>query len=494
MSLVLYNSLSRQKEPFTPIDASGDAVRMYVCGPTVYDFAHLGNARAMVVFDVLFRLLRHMHAKVTYVRNITDIDDKIYAASVEKKCHFSEIAQKFEVEFVTDMNMLNVCSPTHRPRATEFIPQMISMISTLIEKGFAYEAQGHVLYEVNTYVDYGKLSKKSPEELLAGARVEVATYKKNPGDFVLWKPSTGHIPGWESPWGYGRPGWHIECSAMSAHYLGEYFDIHAGGIDLIFPHHENERAQSCGASGLPEMAKFWLHNGHLMINGQKMSKSLGNFFTVRELLGKHPAEVVRLTLISTHYRQPLDWTYQLTIMAQQQLNKWYRILGKNDIYDDLFDDAHTNALDEASIDRNKCADVMESAPGEDPVFAAHMDAIKELSQDFLEALCDDLNTPLAIQHLNKMVHAYDQYPTDELYLSIFYCGRMLGVLYHAPKHWFQRDSGGPVDGSLIEQKIYERNNAKLKKDYDLADKIRRDLLERGVVLEDTAEGTSWRKQ
>ncbi|MDR0631284.1 MAG: cysteine--tRNA ligase [Holosporales bacterium] len=492
MNIILYNSLSRQKEVFSPLDDAGAAgpVRMYVCGPTVYDFAHLGNARAMVVFDVLFRLLRHSYEKVIYVRNITDIDDKIYAASVEKKCHFSEIAKKFEIEFVTDMNMLNVCSPTYRPRATEFIPQMISMISTLIDKGFAYEAQGHVLYEVDKYPEYGKLSKKSPEELLAGARVEIATYKKSPGDFVLWKPSTGHIPGWESPWGYGRPGWHIECSAMSAHYLGEYFDIHAGGIDLIFPHHENERAQSCGASGQPEMARFWLHNGHLMINGQKMSKSLGNFFTVRELLGKHPAEVVRLTLISTHYRQPLDWTYQLTIMAQQQLNKWYRILGKKDIYNDLFDDAHASALDE---DFAK-TDVLESAPGEDPVFAKNMDKINELSQDFLSALCDDLNTPLAIQHLNKMVQAYDQLPTDDLYISIFYCGRMLGILYNSPASWFQSDSIAAVDVELINQKIEDRKKAKQNKDYERADDIRRELLELGVILEDTEEGTSWRKQ
>jgi cysteinyl-tRNA synthetase len=480
MDLVLYNSLSRQKEVFTPLEKS--AVRMYVCGPTVYDFAHLGNARAMVVFDVLFRLLKHLYAKVTYVRNITDIDDKIYAASVDKKCHFSEIAQKFEMEFVTDMNMLNVCSPTYRPRATEFIPQMVSMISTLISKGYAYEAQGHVLFDVHKYKDYGKLSRKSPDELLAGARVEVAAYKKDPGDFVLWKPSEGNIPGWDSPWGYGRPGWHIECSAMSAHYLGDFFDIHAGGIDLIFPHHENERAQSCCASGQPEMARFWLHNGHLMINGQKMSKSLGNFFTVRELLQKYPAEVVRLTLISTHYRQPLDWTYQLIVMAQQQLNKWYRILGKVNLYDDLFDDAKPTDL-------QNCDECI-SDSGEDPIFAKNMDAIVNLSSEFFTTLHDDVNTPLAIMHLNKMIQAYDQEPTTMLYLAIYYCGRMLGLLYKSPVQWMQ----GEKDESFIQTKIQERNNAKSKKNFDLADKIRQELLERGIVLEDSMDRTSWRKQ
>ncbi|MDR1597606.1 MAG: cysteine--tRNA ligase [Holosporales bacterium] len=488
MDLILYNSLSHQKESFTPLQheaAPGKEpgwVRMYVCGPTVYDFAHLGNARAMVAFDVLYRLLKHRYAKVTYVRNITDIDDKIYAASVEKKCHFSEIANKFEVEFVSDMNMLNVCSPTHRPRATEFISQMISMISTLIEKGFAYEAHEHVLFEVEKFSSYGTLSRKSPEELLAGARVEVATYKKNPGDFVLWKPSTGDVPGWNSPWGYGRPGWHIECSAMSSHYLGDYFDIHAGGIDLIFPHHENERAQSCAALGVDEMARFWLHNGHLMINGKKMSKSLGNFFTIRELLEKFPAEVVRLTLISTHYRQPLDWTPDLIAMAQQQLNKWYRVLGKYNHYQAIFNtDDDINLIDDDNYD-------------EDQVFVANMDEIKDLSQDFFAALNDDLNVPLALQHLNRMVQAYDSTPTECLCLAIYYCGRILGVLYNSPTQWFKDDAHGTIDEVLVNQKIEQRNVAKQSKDFALADEIRDELFELGIILEDSPGGTSWRRQ
>ncbi|MDR2464558.1 MAG: cysteine--tRNA ligase [Holosporales bacterium] len=481
--------MSRKKEIFVPKEPQIDSqkaeieqydnwkkpycIKMYVCGPTVYDFAHLGNARAMVAFDVLYRLLRHMYASVIYVRNITDIDDKIYTASLEKQCHFSEIARKFEIEFLHDMHKLNVYDPTYSPRATEFIDQMMTMIARLINKGFAYEANGHVLFEVSKYSEYGKLSSKTPEELLAGARVEVATYKKNPCDFVLWKPSHDNVPGWDSPWGYGRPGWHIECSAMSYFYLGDVFDIHAGGIDLIFPHHENERAQSCGALGVSEMARFWLHNGHLMINGKKMSKSLGNFFTVRELLEKYPAEVIRLTLISTHYRQPLDWTYQLLIMAQQLLNKWYRILCKQCDGDD-------------SISK----DIIENPKN---VFDANIDRIQELGHDFFAALCDDMNTPIAIQCLNQMIQEYDKTPSKELFVAICYCGHILGILFYVPHQWFQSNTKSDLDEVFINAKIDERAQAKRNKNFALSDKIRDELFEHGIVLEDSAQGTSWRR-
>src|SRR5881392_416761 len=323
MPLVLYNSLTRRKEPFEPLDAG--LVRMYVCGPTVYDLAHIGNGRAVVAFDLLYRLLRHTYGAnhVRYVRNITDVEDKIIVAARETGEAIDALTRRTTAEFHADMAALGALPPDIEPRATAYIPQMIALIERLIAAGHAYAAEGHVLFAVASWPSYGKLARRSRDEMIAGARVEVAPYKRDPGDFVLWKPSTPDQPGWDSPWGRGRPGWHIECSAMSETELGETFDIHGGGLDLIFPHHENEIAQSRSAFGRALMAKYWMHNGFLNISGEKMSKSLGNFFTVHELLDQHPPEAIRLLLLSAHYRQPLDFTHEGLVQAKATLDRWY---------------------------------------------------------------------------------------------------------------------------------------------------------------------------
>ncbi len=367
MPLALYNTLSKQKEPFEPLDPN--YVRMYVCGPTVYDFAHIGNARPVVVFDVLFRLLKNLYKRVVYVRNITDVDDKINTAAKENKENIRQLTDRTTEAYHDDMNALNALPPTREPRATEHIPQMIHMIEELIKKDFAYPETGHVLFETGKYKNYGALARRSLDEMIAGARIEVALYKRNPGDFVLWKPSHEDEPGWDSPWGRGRPGWHIECSAMSAAYLGEEFDIHGGGIDLVFPHHENEVAQSCAAHGTERMAKYWLHNGHLMVDGSKMSKSLGNFLTVRDLLSEHQGETIRYALLASHYRQPLDFTKDQLMQAKQSLDKFYRALG----------DAGNFSVDLPHV---------------------------EPDSSVMEALLDDMNTPLALTHLQNLVTDY----------------------------------------------------------------------------------------
>lgn len=467
--LILYNSLSRQKALFAPQSADG-VVRMYVCGPTVYDFAHLGNARAMVVFDVLFRVLQAKYGTVEYVRNITDIDDKIYNASRANNCTIGEIAHRFETEFLDDMASLSVIPPTHAPRATAFVPDIIALIQALINKGAAYAAEGHVLFSVEQFPSYGVLSRKSQDELMAGARIEVAPYKRSPADFVLWKPSSSEQPGWDSPWGRGRPGWHIECSAMSAHYFKDKgdatgaFDIHAGGIDLIFPHHENERAQSCCALGVPEMARFWLHNGHLMVGGKKMSKSLGNFLTVRQLRTQHNPEALRLALLTAHYRQPLDWTEAVLTSAEQMLNRWYRILA--DIPE--------------PVRREAQAAVQENAP---------------LDNDVEAALCEDLNTPLALQALNRCIQTYAKTPTISLLQTVFASGRILGLFGQEPSAWFQaRPLEEGIDETAIERAIEERRQAKADRDFARADQIRQTLLDQGIILEDTPTGTKWRRR
>ncbi|HHI82577.1 MAG TPA: cysteine--tRNA ligase, partial [Rhizobiales bacterium] len=355
MTLTLYNTLTRRKEPFTPIDPKN--VRMYVCGPTVYDYAHIGNARPIIVFDVLFRLLRHLYGKthVTYVRNITDVDDKINARAAREGVPIADVTERTIRQFHEDIAALGVLEPTIEPRATQHISQMIEMIRALIEKGHAYEADGHVLFNVPSMPDYGQLSNRSRDEMIAGARVEVAAYKKDPADFVLWKPSTGNEPGWESPWGFGRPGWHIECSAMSGEYLGKVFDIHGGGIDLQFPHHENEIAQSRCAHGTDVMANVWMHNGFLQVEGEKMSKSLGNFITIHELLKDWPGEVLKFNMLRTHYRQPIDWTLKGLTESHTVLRRLYERAGTK------------------------------GEPG----------------TDVFEALCDDLNTPAAIASLHQ---------------------------------------------------------------------------------------------
>ena len=444
--LFFHNTLTRRREAFSPIDPSH--VRMYVCGPTVYALAHLGNARPLgVVFDVLARLLRRLYPRVTYVRNVTDVDDKINARAVKSGEPIAAITARTLADFHTDMAALGALPPDQEPRATEHIPEMITVIERLIESGHAYEAQGHVLFAVKTDPDYGSLSGRSPEELLAGARVDVAPYKRDPGDFVLWKPSTPDLPGWDSPWGRGRPGWHVECSAMSWRYLGETFDIHGGGSDLIFPHHENERAQSLCAFPGSHFARYWMHNGMLLVNGEKMSKSLGNFFTVRDVLAKAPGEAIRLLLLRTHYRAELDFTDAGLEEARKELDRFYRALERTP---------------------------SEPAPS--------------LPEPVLDALCDDLNTPLAIAHMRVLADAAltgDRVAAAGLRAT----GDVLGILQQTPEAWFR----GGTDTAAIESAIAERVAARKARDFARADKIRADLVARGIVLEDTAAGTTWRK-
>ena len=460
MTLHLYNTLTRAKEEFVPLKP--DAIGLYVCGPTVYDFAHIGNARPVVVFDVLNRLLRHLfpEREVTYVRNITDVDDKIIAASKSSGEPIEVITTRTTEAFHQDMAALGALDPDIEPRATAHIKQMVAMVESLIAKGHAYEADGHVLFNVPSMESYGRLSRLDRRDVIEGARVEVAGYKKDPADFVLWKPSSDDQPGWESPWGRGRPGWHIECSAMSGQYLGKIFDIHGGGQDLIFPHHENEIAQSCCAHGTPIMARVWMHNGYLMVEGEKMSKSLGNFFTVRQLLAEHPGEALRLTMLQTHYRQPLNWTADGVRQAKETLDRCYTAL--------------RNAADVA-------------AEPADPPAA------------MVEALSDDLNTPLAITHLHEAVGALNKAsdPSEKARGKgrLLACGEILGLLDQDPEAWFkwQPEAGDSLDEAAIEALIVERTEARKAKDFARSDQIRDDLKAQGIVLEDGAGGTTWKR-
>ena len=442
--LRLHNSLTRRRETFVPIDPAH--VRLYVCGPTVYDLAHLGNARPVVVFDVLVRLLRRLYPRVTYVRNITDVDDKINARAAESGEPIAAITARTTADFHADMAALNALPPDIEPRATGHIAEMIALIERLIEGGHAYAADGHVLFAVASFAEYGRLSGRSPEELIAGARVDVAPYKRDPGDFVLWKPSPPELPGWDSPWGRGRPGWHIECSAMSWRYLGADFDIHGGGQDLLFPHHENELAQSCCAFPGSHFARYWLHNGMLLIGGEKMSKSLGNFLTVRDVLGKAPGEAVRLALLRAHYRATLDFSDELLAEARKDLDRWYRAL------------EHTKA-----------------APGEPPPAV-------------IEALCDDLNTPRAMAEMHRLADAALA-GNAAASSSLRAAGDLLGVLQQAPDSWFRGDG----DTAWIEAAIAERLAARKARDFARADAIRADLAAQGVLLEDGPRGTTWRR-
>jgi cysteinyl-tRNA synthetase len=432
MVLHLFNTLTKSKEEFQPLDEKN--VRLYVCGPTVYDFAHIGNARPEIVFDVLFRLLRQLYgeAHVTYVRNITDVDDKINARAAEEGCTIRELTENTATQFHSDVAALGCLRPTHEPRATEYITQMVAMIEVLIANGHAYVAEDHVLYDVSSKPDYGKLSRRSVNEMVAGARVEIAPYKKNPMDFILWKPSVPEVPGWDSPWGRGRPGWHIECSAMSGTLLGESFDIHGGGIDLQFPHHENEIAQSECVHGENSFAKIWMHNGFLQVEGQKMSKSLGNFFTIQDLLMDWPGEVLRFNMLRTHYRQPLDWTLRSVKESLSVLKRWYGV---------------TEAISDHG-----------------------------LGKDFLTALCDDLNTPQAIAELHK---ASDRDLAGGLGLLGFSSVKEKIAIM------------GSVDKEEIAKGIKARNAARKEKDFAEADRIRDELLEKGIVLQDGPEGTNW---
>ena len=453
--IYLHNTLKQRKDKFIPIDANN--VRMYVCGPTVYDKAHLGNAKTPVVYDVLYRLLCHVYGKehVTYVSNITDVDDKILNKHKETGKSIREITEQTYNWYIDDMKKLNVLSPNYRPRATEYIPEMIKLVELLLKNGHAYIADKQVLFDVDSMPNYGFLSGRSMKEMVAGARVEIADYKKNPADFILWKPSDADQPGWNSPWGYGRPGWHLECSAMSSKLLGNDFDIHGGGSDLIFPHHENECAQSRCAYPGTHFAHYWVHTGMLMINGVKMSKSLGNFYTVDEILAKYPAEALRLLFLTTHYHQPFNFTFEGLEQAKNILDKFYNALLKN-------------------------ADI--------PI------AKTEPSEKLIAALCDDLNTPLALSYLHETLGNLNKAENKEERIKykseLMANAYMLGLLYNNAESWFK---GAASDDAEIEALIAKRTEAKKNKDWATADAIRNELKERGIVLEDSAAGTTWKK-
>ncbi|NVK17310.1 MAG: cysteine--tRNA ligase [Methylocystaceae bacterium] len=454
MTLHIYNTLTREKEVFKPINPEN--VGMYVCGPTVYDFAHIGNARPVIVFDVLYRLLKTLYPKVTYVRNITDVDDKINAKARETGEDIRTITERTAAMFHQDMAALNAGNPDIEPRATEHIAEMIDMIERLIENGNAYEADGHVLFNVPSMPNYGALSRRNMDDMIAGARVEVASYKKDPADFVLWKPSDEDTPGWDSPWGRGRPGWHIECSAMSRKYLGDTFDIHGGGHDLVFPHHENEIAQSCCANKTDKYATYWMHNGHLMVEGEKMSKSLGNFFTVHELLEEVPGEALRFYMLSAQYRSPFDFTKEGVREAKATLDRFYTALRQH---------ADIEADDVAAPDH------------------------------FVAALKDDLNTPLAISILHELLSAFNKAPSPQTKGHLLACADILGILQQDVEGWFTQNTAADateVDADQIMGMIEERKNAKANKDFATADKIRDDLDAMGIVLEDGPGGTTWK--
>lgn len=445
--LRLHDTQTREKRVFSPLDPQN--VRVYFCGPTVYDRAHIGNLRAMMCADVLVRLLRVCFPKVTYVRNVTDVDDKITARARENGEDIASLTARTTVAFHEDLAALNILPPDIEPRATHHIAEMLDMIATLIERGHAYEADGHVLFSVRQFPDYGALSGRSLDELVAGARVDVASYKRDPGDFVLWKPSTPDQPGWDSPYGRGRPGWHIECSAMSRRYLGESFDIHGGGDDLLFPHHENERAQSLCCNPKGKFAAYWLHNGMLLSNGEKMSKSLGNFYTVREVLDRTPAEALRLLALGAHYRSTLDFTWDKLVDAQHTLDRFYR------------------ALEAGKAFEQEKADVPASV---------------------MNALHDDLNTPLALAALHRLADAAVQ-GDEQAAAGLLAGGRLLGLFFGTAEEWFR--SG--VDGAAIEVLIEERLAARKAKDFARADAIRKQLADDGILLEDGPGGTTWRK-
>ena len=459
MTLKIYDTLSRVKTDFNPLDPAH--VRMYVCGPTVYDYAHIGNARPVVVFDVLSRLLRTLYPKVTYARNITDVDDKINARAQESGEDIGTITKRTTDIFHQDMAELCALPPDVEPRATDHIKEMIVMIEDLIDKGHAYAKDGHVVFSVPSMSEYGKLSKLDKRQIIAGARVEIAPYKRDAQDFVLWKPSVNGIPGWDSPWGRGRPGWHIECSAMSHKHLGESFDIHGGGLDLIFPHHENEIAQSKCAHGPETFAKYWMHNGYLMSEGEKMSKSLGNFYTVHVLLEEFPGEAIRLALLKSHYRKPMDFTKEGLREAKLELDRFYNILRRH-----------------SSVPKSQ-ADIPKSV---------------------LSQLKDDLNTPGAISALHQCLGALKNAEEDQILAAknaLLAAGYVLGLLQQDPEDWLKWQPVTATEAGLsdaeIEVLIAERVNARANKDFAASDRIRDQLTNDGIILEDSSEGTIWRR-
>ncbi len=438
MPLSVYNTLTHRREEFEPRDPGH--VRVYVCGPTVYDDPHIGNARPVVVFDLLVRLLRSLYPRVTYVRNVTDVDDKINERAAAEGVGIRDLTERTLAQYREDVKALNALPPDVEPRATEHIAQMIQMIGVLLERGHAYEAGGHVLFDVPSFSAYGRLAGRDLADQRAGARVEVEAYKRDPADFVLWKPSDPELPGWDSPWGRGRPGWHIECSAMSREYLGAEFDIHGGGIDLAFPHHENEIAQSCAAEPGSGFARYWMHNGYLLSEGEKMAKSAGNFHTIRDLLRSHPGEALRLFLLSAHYRQPMDFTEEGCRRARRQLDRWRRA-------------------------------VADASPAEAPPPA------------LIEALCDDLNTPQAVAVLHGL-------SGGDLRAGL----QFLGLLETSDRDWFQGARPDGLSDGDIEEQIAARARARADRDFGEADRIRETLAAAGIILEDTSAGTTWRRQ
>lgn len=456
MSLRLHNNLTRRVEDFVPLDPA--CPTLYVCGPTVYNYVHIGNARGPVVFGVLAALLRRRYGALRYARNITDVDDKINAAAREQGVPISAITDRFAAAYREDMARLGVAPPDIEPEATAHIPHIIAMIQDLIAGGHAYAAEGHVLFAVASFPGYGKLSRRDPEEMLAGARVDVAPYKRDPGDFVLWKPSSDDLPGWESPWGRGRPGWHIECSAMAAAHLGQTIDIHAGGVDLQFPHHENEIAQSECAHGGKTFARFWLHNGMLNFGGAKMSKSLGNIERVHDLLEQHPPEALRYALLSAHYRQPLDWSDALIEQSVRTLDRLYGTL--------------------------------RDLRGDDAPAAIAIPGVIE------EALDDDLNTPLALAEIARIAADARKASTPaeraRLRAELLGAGSALGLLQQDPAEWFARGASGD-DDARIQALIEERAAAKRARDFARSDAIRDQLANEGILLEDTPQGVRWKR-
>ena len=458
MVLKIHNTLTGTKEIFKPVDESH--VRVYACGPTVYNFAHIGNARMAVANDLLINVLRTQFKKVTYVSNITDIDDKIIEAAHELNEPIKNLTTKYTKIYNEDMGYLNVRLPDVQPRATDHIKEMTDLITKLIDSGNAYEKNGHVLFHVPSYSKYGILSKRNRDEQIAGSRVEVAPFKKDPADFILWKPSPDPMPGWESPWGFGRPGWHLECSAMSEKTLGLPFDIHSGGMDLVFPHHENEIAQTCSlhTNHDPDnFAHFWFHNGFVNVEGEKMSKSIGNIRLVHDLKNQYSGEVLRLTLLSAHYRQPLNWTKEIIDQNSKMLDRLYRSLK------DLQDIELTS---------------------------------ENLTNDVMESLLDDLNTPKLLAHLNTLTNKLSKANREEkinIKNNLIAAGKILGIMKEDPDVWLGYNQSSNPEKEEIEGLINQRNEARRDKDFKLADEIRDKLKIKGIEIEDTNNGTIWRK-
>ena len=458
MVLKIHNTLSGTKETFEPVD--NNHVRIYACGPTVYNYAHIGNARMAVVNDLLVNVLRTQFKKVTYVSNITDIDDKIIDAAHELNEPIKNLTTKYTKIYNDDMGYLNVKLPDIQPHATDHISEMIDLIKKLIENNYAYEKDGHVLFHVPSFSKYGVLSKRNRDEQIAGSRVEVAPFKKDPADFILWKPSPDPLPGWDSPWGFGRPGWHLECSAMSEKTLGLPFDIHSGGMDLVFPHHENEIAQTCSLDDNHEpasFAKFWFHNGFVNVEGEKMSKSIGNIKLVHDLKKQYKGEVLRLTLLSAHYRQPLNWTKEIIDQNSKMLDRFYRSLKE---------------LQDVEISSDL------------------------VSEDIMESLLDDLNTPKVLAKLNTLSNTLSSAGTDEkrnIKNNLITTGKILGVMQEDPNIWLGYNQTANPEKEEIEGLINQRNEARRSKDFKLADQIRDKLKSKGIEIEDTKNGTIWRK-